>query len=40
VEAQPGEAFAEFRWPQTLRQPELGGFTPLLLDLLSDRWLE
>jgi curved DNA-binding protein CbpA len=40
VEAQPGEAFAEFRWPQTLRQPELGGFGSLLLDLLSDRWLE
>jgi curved DNA-binding protein CbpA len=40
VEAQPGEAFAASRWPQTLRQPALGGFTSLLLDLLSDRWSE
>jgi curved DNA-binding protein CbpA len=40
VQARPGETFAELRWPQTLRHPELGGITSLLLGLLADGWSE
>jgi curved DNA-binding protein CbpA len=40
VEARPGETFAEFRWPQTLPHPELGGFRSLLLGFLTDGWSE
>jgi curved DNA-binding protein CbpA len=40
VEAQPGETFAELRWPHTLRHPELGGLTSLLLGFLTDGWSE
>lgn len=38
VEARPGETFAELRWPKTLRHPELGGLTSLLLGFLTDGW--
>jgi curved DNA-binding protein CbpA len=40
VEARPGETVAEFRWPQTLRHPEVGGLTSLLLGFLTDGWSE
>jgi DnaJ domain len=40
VQARPGEMFAELRWPQTLRHPELGGLTSLLLGFLTDGWSE
>jgi curved DNA-binding protein CbpA len=40
VEARPGETFAEFRWPQTLRHPELDELTSLLLGFLTDGWSE
>jgi curved DNA-binding protein CbpA len=36
VEARPGETFAELRWPQGLRHPELGGLTSLLLGSLTE----